>query len=122
MFDGQIDGLADDPLVPNFCRANEIGCQIKHGVAVEFGGEPLFGQFDPIPLHPRKGDFKGIAIRPNSVHPDRLSGFDRRRNDRLRREVEWDAEDVGILHIEPLFLIEIIGLAAQPSPDDLFTE
>ena len=108
MFDGQIDGLADDPLVPNFRWANEIGCQIEQGVTLELGRESLFGQFDPIPLHPRKGDFESIAIRPNSVHPDRLSGFNRRRNDRLCREVEWDAENVGILDIQPLFLVEIV--------------
>ena len=122
MFDRQIDWLANDSLVANVRWANEIGCQIEHRIAVEFGSQTFFRKFDPIAFDTGKGNFERVTIWPNRMDPDRLARFDRRRNDRLGGEVERDAEDVGILDIEQLFLVEIVGLSTQPAPDDLFTK
>src|SRR3984893_9599596 len=107
MFNGQVDRLADNALVSGDRRPDQIGRQIEHGVAVELGGEPFFGQFDPIALNSRKGNFECVALWPNRMDPDRLARFDRRRNDRLGGEVGWDAENGGILDIEELLFVEV---------------
>ena len=40
----------------------------------------------------------------------------------LRRKVERDAHDVGVLDIEQSIVIQVIGVAAQTATDDLFAE
>src|SRR5690625_7045752 len=63
-----------------------------------------------------------IALRPDGLH---LDGLARRLwwcDDRLRREIERDAEDICIFSIEKAVLVEIVRLAAKRSADDLLTQ
>ena len=49
-----------------------------------------------------------------------------RRNDRLRREVEGNAENIGVFHVEEpfigSFLVQIVRLATQRAPDHLLAK
>jgi hypothetical protein len=53
---------------------------------------------------------------------DRLARLLRRGDDRLRVEVERDAEDVGVFDVEESFLVDVVGLAAKRAADDLLAE
>src|SRR5690349_5764908 len=53
---------------------------------------------------------------------NRLARSNRRRDDRLVREIERNAENVGIFDIEQLRLVEIVGLAPKTTTDDLLTK
>ena len=56
------------------------------------------------------------------MHADslpRLGGF---RNDRLRREVERDTEDVGILDVEPVLFVQVVRVPTQAAPDHLLAQ
>jgi hypothetical protein len=63
-----------------------------------------------------------VALGADGFH---LHGFpwrSRRGDGRLGREVEGDAEDVGVFRIEEALLVEVVGLAAQGAADDLLAE
>ena len=113
VFEVEIDTLADDAGVLRDRRADEIGRQLQHGVVVEFGGQPLLGQFDAVAFDAREADFERIALGPHGLDLDRLARRLRRRDDRLGGEVERNAEHVGIFDVEQAFLVQLVGLAAQ---------
>ncbi len=43
-------------------------------------------------------------------------------DDRLRREIEWDAKHVRVLYVEFVVFVELVGLAAKRPADHLFAE
>ena len=98
------------------------GRQLQDGVVVEVGGQPFLGQFDAIAFDAREADFEGVALGAHRLDLNRLARRLRRRNDRLRREVEGNAEDVGIFHIEKPFFVQIVGLATQRAANDLLAQ
>ena len=118
----EVDGLADDPGVARLGGAHEIGRELEDGVFVESGGEPLFRQLGAVALHAREADLEGIAVRADGLDLDRLARRLRWRHDRLRVEVERDAEHVGVLDVEEVLFIEVVGLPAQRPADDLLAQ
>ena len=78
---------------------DEVGAEFENGVLVEAGGEALFGQLDVVALHAGEADFERVAVW-NGFDLNRLTRWLRWSDDGLRREVEGDAENIGILDIE----------------------
>ena len=62
--------------------------------------EPFLRQLDAIALDAREADFECVALGPHGLDLDRLARRLRRSDDRLGREVEGNAEHVGIFDIE----------------------
>ena len=110
------------PFVLGDRRADEVRGQLQHGVVIELGGEPFLRQFDPIACHTGKADFEGIAVGTNGLDLDGLAGRLRRRNHRLGGEVEGDAQHIGIFDVEQVLFVEVVGLAAQGTADDLLAQ
>src|SRR5205823_3095225 len=69
-----------------------------------------------------KPDFEGVALGTYGLDLNRLARRLRRSNDRLCREVEGNAEHVGIFHVEQPFFIQFIGLAPQCASNDLLAK
>ena len=117
MLQRQIHALADDPLVLCDRRADQVGRQFEHRVGGEARREPFLGQFDAVALD--AGKRISSASRPArtawTLH--RLARRLRRRDDRLGREVERDAEHVGIFDVEQAFVVQLVGLPAQAAAD-----
>ena len=112
-------------MMPAFCvyrRADQIRGQLQHGIVVEFGGQPFFGQFDAIALDAGKADFEGIALGAHGLDLDGLAGRLRRRDHRLGGEIEGNAQDIGIFDIEQALFVQIVGLAAQRTANDLLAQ
>ena len=122
MIDRQVGGFADDALVARLRRSDEIRCQFELRVVGERGREPLSRQLDAIALHAREPNLQMIPIRANRFDLHRLLGRAWRRDDRLGREVERHAEDVGVLGVEQAVFVEVVGLAAKRTADHLFAE
>ena len=118
----EINTFTDDALVLGNRRADEIRGQLQHGIVVELRGQPFLRQFDAIACHTGKADFEVIAVGTNGLDVDGLAGRLRGRDHRLGGEIEGNAQHIGIFHIEQVFLIEIVGLAAQCPADDLLAQ
>ena len=103
-------------------RADEVGGQFQDGVLVEVGCQPLLGQFDAVAFDAREADFERVALGADRLDLDRLARRLRRRDDRLGREVEGNAEDVGVFDVEEALLVQVVGLAAQRAADDLLAQ
>ena len=122
MLEAQVHALADDALVARDERADQIGGELQRRVVVERGREPLLRELDAVPLHARKADLAGIPLRRD--RPD-LYGLARRlrRGDHgPGREVEGDAEHVGVFDVEHPLLVQIVGLPAQRPADHLLAQ
>ena len=93
---------------------------------VEVSGQPFLGQFHAVAFDSRKADFKFVALRTDGPDLNGLARRLRRCDDRLRRKVEWYAEDVGIFDIEKSFIrpffIQPIGLTTQRTANDLLAK
>ena len=98
------------------------GRELQDGIVVEFGGEPFLRQFDAVAFDAREADFERVALGPHGLDLDRLARRLRRRDDRLGREVEGNAEDVGVFDVEEPFFVQVVGLAAQGAADDLLAQ
>ena len=118
----QVHRLADDPGVAGLGGADEIGRELQDRVLVEAGGEPLFRQLDAVALDAREADLERIAVGPDGLDLDGLARRLRRRDHRLGVEVERDAEHVGVLDVEEILLVQVVGLAAQRAADDLLAQ
>ena len=103
----QIDPFPDDPLVAGNRWADEIGRQLQRRVVVELGGETLLRQLDAVARHPREADLARVALRGDCPYEHGLARRLRRHRHRPCREVERDAEDVGVLDVE-----ESLGVAS----------
>ena len=62
------------------------------------------GKFDAIALDAREADFEGVALGAHGLDLNRLARRLRRSHDRLGREVEGNAEDIGVFHVETALL------------------
>ena len=122
MLDREGDTLADDAFVANDGRANQVGGQTERRVGAEFGGEASVGQFDAVAFDTREADFERVAFGPHGANADGWPGRFGRRDDGLGGEVERDAENVGVFDGQQPVFVEVVGLAAQAAPDDLFTK
>ena len=88
-------------------------------ILVEIGLQAIIGRLHAITGHPRETNLQLVSVRPNRTHPHRLLGWLRRRDHGLRREVERDAQHIGILDVEQILLVEVVGLAPERAPDRL---
>ena len=80
------------------------------------------GKLDAVPLHARKSDLARIAFRRDRLDLDRLARRLRRRDHGAGREVERDAEHVGVLDVEHVVFVQVVGLPAQRPADDLLAQ
>ena len=96
----QVDAFADDAGVLRDRWPDEVRGQFQDRVVVEVGGQPFLGQFDPIAFDAREADFERVALGPHGLDLDGLARRLRRGDDRLGREVEGNAEDVGVFDVE----------------------
>ena len=122
MLEAHVHALADDAGVAGDRRADEIGAEFQDGVVVEVGGQPFLRQLDAIALDAREADFQRVALRAHGLDLHRLARRLRRGDDRLGREVEGNAEDVGVFDVEQPFLVQVVGLAAQRAANDLLAQ
>ncbi len=60
-----------------------------------------------------------IPVRANRFDLHRLLWRAWRRDDRLGGEVERHAEDVGVLGVEQTAFVEVVGLPAESTANDL---
>ena len=100
MLEVQVHAFADDARIARDRRADEVGAEFQDGVVVEVGGQPFLRQFDAIAFDAREADFKRVALGAHGFDLNRLTRRLRRGDDRLGREIEGNAEDVGIFDIE----------------------
>ena len=63
-----------------------------------------------------------VAFGADGFHLDCFTRRLRRGDDRLGREIEGNAEDVGIFGVEEILLVEVVGLAPQSAANDLLAE
>ena len=63
-----------------------------------------------------------VPLRPHRLDLYGFAGWLWRGDHRFGGEVERNAEDIGILHIEEPLFVQIVGLAAQGATDDLFAK
>ena len=103
-------------------RADQIGGELQHRVLVEVGRQTIFRQFNAIAQDTRETDFEVIAFRSHGSDVDGLTRPLRRGDHWFGREVERNTQDIGIFHIEQVVFIEVVRLAAQRAPNDLFAE
>ena len=61
----------------------------------------------------REANLAGVAVRRDGHDLNGLARRLRRDDDRLCREVEGDAEHVGVFHVEAPVVVQVIGLPAQ---------
>ena len=99
MLQAEIDILADDSLVLGNRRTNEIRGQLQHRFVIKLRGQPFLRQFDTVALDAWEPDFEVVAFRANGFHVNCLAGRLRRRNDRLGREVERNAQHIRVFDV-----------------------
>ena len=83
---------------------------------------PLLGQLHPVAGHSRETDLQGVSFGPHGFYLNGLARRHRRNHHRLGREVEGDAQDVGVLGVEFAAFVEVVGLAAQGPADHLLAK
>jgi hypothetical protein len=66
-----------------------------------------------------EADLQRIALGADGLDDHGLARRRQGSGDRFRREVEEDAEDVGVLHVEETLPLQVVGLAALCAPQDL---
>jgi hypothetical protein len=98
-----------------------LGIQCQRGILGEIGNNAFVRQFHAIALDAREHDLKSRTLL-ESLHAHGRFRSLRWRYNRFGGEIKGNAEYVGILNIEQTFLIQVIGLPAQPSPNHLFAE
>jgi hypothetical protein len=122
VLEAQVHGLADDAGVPCDRGSDQVGRQHQRGVVGEPGRQTLPGQLHSVPCDAREADLQGVALGAHGLDLNRLPWRLGRRDDGLGREVEGDAEDVGVLDVEQALLVQVVGLAAQGAADHLLAE
>ncbi len=103
MLEAHVHALADDAGVARDGRPDEVGAEFEDRVVVEVGGQPLLRQLDAIAFDAREADLESVALGAHGLDLNRLARRLRRSDDRLGREVERNAEDVGVLDVEEPF-------------------
>ena len=97
------------------------GVRTNFEVFSEVRRQPFLRQLDAVAGHAREDDFERCALL-YGLHARCLLGRLDGRHLGLGRKVEGNAHDVGILHVEQVAVVQLIGIAAQSTPDDLFAE
>src|SRR2546423_1165586 len=118
----QVDAFADDSLVPGHRGTDELRREYQRRVIGEFRREPVLRQLDAVSLDAREADLARIALRADGVDVNRFARRLRRSDHRLRVEVEGNAEDVRVFHVEEAVFIQIVRLTAKRRSDDLPAE
>jgi len=103
-------------------RADEVGRENQDRIVVKFRRQPFLRQLDSVAFDPREADLESITLRAYGPHLNGLTRRLRRRYDGLGGEVEGNAENVGIFHIEEPFLVQVVGLTTESSSDDLLAK
>ena len=122
MLQVQVHAFADDARIPCDGRANQIGVEFENRIGAEGGRKALLGQLDTVAFDARELDFEVVSLRAHGFDLNRLTRRLRWGENGLGREVEGNAEDVCVFDAEEIFIIEVVGLAAQRASDDLFAE
>ena len=89
---------------------------------LEFGGKLFFRQLDTIPRDTGKDDFQRIPIRTDSLDLYGFMGRRRFADNGLCRKIKRNAQYVRIFDIEQSFFIQIVGLPAKRTANDLFAQ
>ena len=98
------------------------GVRDEGRVVAELGAEAFVRQFDTITGRAREANLAGVAVRADGHDLNGLARRLRRGDHRLRRKVEGDAENVGILHVEAAVVVQVIGLPAQGAANHLLAQ
>ncbi len=105
--------FADDAGVLRDRRADEVGREDEDRIVVEFGRESFLRQLHAVAFDAREADLERVSLGPHGLDLNRLARRLRRGDDRLGREVEGNAEDVGVFDVEEsLPPFEVVGLTA----------
>ena len=99
-----VHAFADDAGIAGDGGADEVGAELEDGIFVEVGCEAFLGQFDAVAFDAGEADFERVALRADGFDLDRLARRLRRGDDGLGREVEGNAEDIGVFDIEETFV------------------
>ena len=118
----QIDILADNAGVLGVRRADQIRREFEHRVRGKFRRQPFLRQLDSIPRYARKAHLQGVALGPHGAHLNRLLRRLWRGDHRPGREIEGDAEHIGVFDVEAIFFVQLVGLSPQRPADNLFAE
>ena len=122
MHQGEVDALADDAFVAGHRGADQLRRKFERGVVIELSFELVLWQLHAVAGHTREPNLERVAIGGDSAHVDRLPRLLHRRNDGLGREVERNAEHVGILDVEQPVLVEFVRLTPERATNHLLTE
>ena len=109
----EIHPFADDALVAGDGGADEVWGQHQCRIGGEGRLQALLRQLDAVAGDAREADFAGIALRRDGLDLYGLAGRLWRCDHGLRREVEGDAEHVGIFDGEHAVIVQLVGLPAQ---------
>ena len=117
-----VHALAYDAGIVGDRRSDDVWGEFEDGILVELGCEALLGQIDAITFDAREANFERVALGSHSLDLNRFARRLGRRDDGLGREVEGNAEHIGVFDIEQAVLVEVVGLAAQGASDDLLAQ
>jgi hypothetical protein len=108
VFEAKINAFTDNAEILGYRRTNEFWGQFENGILIEPGCQPIAWELDPIPLHPGKPDLEIVAFWAHSPDLYDFARGLRRRDNRLRCEIEWDAQHVGVFNSKEPFLVEVV--------------
>ena len=109
----QVHALADDALVVGLSGTNQLWRELQDRVVVEFGGQLFLGELDAVALNAGEAYLAGVALGSDGPHLHRLHRRLGRRHHGLGGEVEGDAQHVGVLDVEEVVVVEVVGLPPQ---------
>ena len=119
---GQVHALPHDAQVLCRGRAHQVGREGEAGVRTEGRLQALGRQFHPIAIDSREADLQRIALGADGLHARGLHRRLGRHDDRLGREVEGYAQHVGVFHVELVFGVQRVALAAQRAAHHLLAQ
>ena len=113
MHEVEVNALANDTLVAGDGGADEVWGQHQCRIGGEARLQALLRQLDAIAGDAGEADFAGVAFRRDGLDLCGLAGRLWRCDHGLRREVEGDAEHVGIFDGEHAVIVQLVGLPPQ---------
>src|SRR5687767_15135438 len=91
-------------------------------VGAECGRQAVRGQLRAVALDARETNLEVVALRSDRSDLNRLYRWRGLGDNRLSREVERNAEDIGVLRIEQTLVVQVVRLAPQRAAHDLLAE
>ena len=82
----------------------------------------LSGWVLPVARHAGEGYLQVVAVRADGSHMDSLPRLSRPDDHRPGGEVEGYAQHVGVLDVELVVLVQVIGLAPERPPHNLLAQ